>query len=247
MNDDHGILETLLTRRRWIPLIALLSVLAGVGIWHHGAGTRQGGFAQLKVLLGSVNAQSTALDGVSPQTLMVKAPLLGDQLGTAKRTGEIAAAAGVDPKLLAVRVPAYGPPRVGVPIALSGTEVAAGAAVPYVLTVSADVALPLLTISAQAPDAATAARLVQAADTMLDRSVADAAPRHAAANSRLLVQQLGVVSSKTVVARSKPVLAVVAGFVFFVMGCCALIAWTGIQRTRRRRGATPGPTAPQAA
>jgi hypothetical protein len=242
-DDDHGILETLLVRRRWIPLIALLSVVVGFGVAHHGAGTRKGGYAQLKVLIGSANGQSSNLDGVSPQALSTKAPLMADQLGTASRSAEIARQAGIDPRLLAVRVPAFDAPKVGVPVALSATEVAAASSVPYVLRVGSAPILPLLTITGLAPDAASAARLVQAADAMLDRSVARSTPRHTSIRSRLLVQQLGTVQSRTIVTRSKPILAVVAGFLFFGFGCCALIAWTGIHRTRRRRARSSSPMA----
>jgi hypothetical protein len=243
--SDVGILEILLRRRRLIPLVALFAVLVGFGVAHKSGGERSGGFAQTRILLGAVNGPSTSLDGVSPQTLMIKAPLLADQLGTAMRTARLAKAVGIDPSMLAVRVPAYGAPRVGVPIAISATEVAAGAAVPNVLQVKSDDALPLLTISAQAPDQQTAARIVEAPNPLHTPRAAAAPPPRAKPSAQILVQQLGPVRARTVTAKGKPVVAVIAGFVAFGFGCCALVIATGLLRARRgARRAAPS-TAPR--
>lgn len=245
---DEGILEILLRRRRLVPLVAVFAVLAGLGMWHHSSGARSGGFAQTQVLLGAVSGRATPLDGVSPITLLLKAPLLADQLGTESHGAQLAERVGIPRDQLAIRVPAYdGVAPDPIPNAVEASQVASGSAAPNVLLVRvADPQLPLITISAQAPDADRAAAIVTAAVALLNKSVADATPPHARPDAKILVQQLGPVRAKQVAARTKRVVAIAAGLLTFVFGCCALIVVTGITRARRRR-AQVLPTAPQAA
>jgi hypothetical protein len=249
MAADVGILEILLRRRRLVPVVAVVALLAGLGMWHHSSGARSSGFAQAQVLFGAVNGQATPLDGVSPITLLLKAPLLADQLATPSRGAELAQMIGVPRDQLAVRVPAYdGIAPDPVPNAVEAQETASGSAVPNVLIVKfPNTQLPLITISAQAVDARHAAAIVTAGVTLLNEGVTQATPPHARADAKILVQQLGPVRAKDVAARTKPIVAVAAGLLTFVFGCCALIAVTGLMRARRRARQPLGPTAPQAA
>jgi hypothetical protein len=133
-------------------------------------------------------------------------------------------------KILVLR-PALTSPTRPSPLA-EDASVAAATPTAYTLTVSAAVALPIVTIDARAPDARTAARLVQAAAGAMQSLAASRAP---SARRALVVRPLEPVRAAVVVSTGRrKIMALVLSVLIFTLWCGGIVIASGVKRAFRR-------------
>ena len=187
---------------------------------------RQYGVATSRVLLSAPAAPAFDLDSEITDTLGVRARLLADLMATDDVRAKIAARAGVEADQLAVMGPAMGPPKVLVPLAVSATEASVSAREPYVVLVSVQEQVPIISLRGAAPDEAAAARVVDATAKSLEQLISD----RSAGGSALRVEALGPAAGRTIVEGAKPVAAVIAAILVFALWAAAVVVVSGLAR-----------------
>jgi hypothetical protein len=227
-----GVLRTLV--RRW-PLVVLglaLAVMAGVEL----GSTRSAGStsASARVLIDTPDRPSIELGSRVADTLGLRAGLLGDLMATTAAQRSVAALSGISPRDLAVIGPAADPPPVQIPLAVAATEAAAAPQATHVLSVAASGKIPIIALRADAPDAATATRIVRAATLTLERIVETRSTRGVG----LRAEPLGAVVPQTTPGVPRQTLGALAATALSFAWCAAIVAgsWAaGLWRARRRR------------
>ena len=139
-------------------------------------------------------------------------------------------------QLVAVAPSATGP-TAPTPLSKAASE-SSSAAQTYILTLQADETLPIIAVSAQAPDAEQAARLANAASTGLRdylRSVAGA--QNVPAARQVVISSLGAAQSADVVKGPRRLIAIVAFVFIFGLACFGVIMISGLARGWRRAAA----------
>jgi hypothetical protein len=232
--DVLDIFRVLLRHRLLLVAGLLVAALIGYAVAQRTSEQRANPTASARLLVGPSNATATTLDTVTPETLMMKAPLLADVLSTDDMRARIAQRAGIRPDQLTVMGPAFGAPTVAVPLATRATEVAAIAGTPFALVVRSSEQIPVITMMAQAPSAAAAAKLIDAAGgTLRDFVEHPVTPVRKKHGARLVVQQLGPIEVRTIMSGHARILAVAAGIVVFGFWCCSIVILAGLARVRR--------------
>ena len=157
----------LLWRRRLLVLLGAF-LAAGAAYALGASPTPSRGFASTRVLVDTSRSQLVADDPVFAETLAWRATLAAQTLGTEDNRRSIAAAAGIPPTSLEVTdleltfpiIPAS-LPRAAVQAAYSSTR-------PFALNLHTDDVVPIISITADAPDRASAVRLAEAAVETLE-------------------------------------------------------------------------------
>ena len=232
-------------RRRPIALalVALVAVLAGLfvafrpglppqsrayEVWH----------SSTDVLVDTSNSEVFEPRNPDFGTLASRTSLLGYLVATRPMRAAIAAASGVEPERL-VLVPPTPPLGVGSVPAAPATVKPESDAEATTLTLTTDSVLPILHVTAQAPDATTAQSIAQATVQQLRRHVDSVGARdEVPAAKRLVVQQLAAVTTVAETRGPTPLRGIVAAI--FV----ALLGWATVGGVpliaRRLRNAAPG-------
>lgn len=187
--------------------------------------------ASTRLLLDARREPTVDIGSGTADTLGLRAGLLADLLTTESARAEIARAAGIRPAELAVIGPAMGAPPLAIPLAIRATDAATTTTQPYVLTLSADLLIPIVTLRAGAPDVAGAARLAVAARATTERIVATRATRGAG----LRVRRLGAVRTATTVGRPPTLVGPAVGIFLFGLWLAAVVVGDGLLRHRRGR------------
>ncbi len=232
-----GISRVLWRRRLAVGCGALVALAIAVfGVYRisllppglHGRSTASG-FAVERVL---VNTPKSLLAEARPHgtaSIVTKAGLLGGALTSGGVQRSIATAAGLAPAELVVTDAAQAIPQVPTDLALQALKVSKPLA-PYMVAVSQDPDLPVLSISASAPTAAAAARLAAAATGAL----AAASEQVLAIGGGVKMEPVGkpVVGTKVLTTgKAKPV----AVAIFALLAWCVAIAlFDAVGRPRRR-------------
>jgi hypothetical protein len=173
-------------------------------------------------------------------TLATRARLLGSLMSGGSLKEAIADGAGLRPDQLVV-VPPAGPPD------SEPTSVGPGLSkVPdsdaVILTLSTDGVLPILRITAQAPDRALAEELSRTSVRELERYVGTvAAAEEVPEARRLVVQPIGGPRVATETRGPSVPLALLAALAVFAAGCAALLAVSRVRGTTGDEGAEPLP------
>ncbi len=169
-----------LLRRYWLLVVPgiLLAMLAGTATLYQvslsppGLASRvaSGGVAAGDSMLTTSAAPAFQISSKShlADNLPSRAVMLANYMSADEIRDEIAQRAGIDPKELAVFGPVSGSPPIEVPIA---TEATAAALLPqekYRVSVATQVSPPIITVRANAPRAAEAAKLVEAVRGTMD-------------------------------------------------------------------------------
>jgi hypothetical protein len=104
---------------------------------------------------------------------------------------------------------------------------------PYSLTVTASVALPIVSLDARAPDGRTAARLAEAGTNALAALAADKGPTAA---RRLVVEPLEPVTVTEIVRGGgrSGLIAIAVALATFVLWCAGVVIAAGVLHARRR-------------
>jgi hypothetical protein len=227
-----------------LPLAALvgLALMYQVSLFPPGLASKDhaSGVATQRLLIAAADAPSFGLGTDITGTLAGRAVLLGDLMSTDAVRADIARRAGLTPSELAIIGPSQGKPPLEISLAVAATEVANATTEPYLIAVSADGTIPIISMSVAAPNAAGAARVADAAAASLLQVMKDktkGAPG-------LQIERLGLPQAKTIVDGPRKVMGVAAAFVFMVLWCSGIVLCTGLLRQwRRRHPATAAATA----
>jgi hypothetical protein len=221
-----------------LPLAALigLTMVYQVSLFPPGLASRQttSVAAAQRVLIAAPDQPTFGLDAITHGTLGTlpsRAILIADMLSADAVSDEIARAVGIDPKQLTVLGPAMGKPPLEIALAEAATEAAAAPTGPYLLMASADGHIPIISLTASAPDNATALRLTAAATTSIRRII----KARSGTTAPLSAEPLGVPFSKAIVDGPHKSMGLGAALVFFIFWCSAITLISGLAARRRTR------------
>jgi hypothetical protein len=194
--------------------------------------------ATARVLIAARTQPAFDLKSQLTDTLGTRAALLADLLSTDAVRARIARGAGLAPGQVAVITPAMGQPMLEMALAVAATEAAATAVEPYVLTVTTQGQLPIISLTAGGPDAVGAAKVANSATASLGELIAS----RSAGRPDILVERLGPAMTKTLVDGPKKAVAGVAAIVVFSLWCFVIVVGGGLaDRWRHRRSPSPAP------
>jgi hypothetical protein len=229
-----------LWHRRWIVAIGIAIAIAGsifvsykVSPGKLESRQYEAGLAAAEVLVDSPRSQIVDLGGADPDEvdgamidiggLSTRARLLASLMASSPLKDEIAEAARIDTRKFIVVAPTGDDlaPRVA---PATGTTVKPGDRDANVLNLFVDETLPIITMRAEAPDAATAGRIAAAAVEQLDRYLKSVASDDAVPDARqLVVESLGAPTAATVTKGPRKLFAIAAGLLIFGLWCAATI------------------------
>jgi hypothetical protein len=198
------------------------------------------GIASARMLIDTPASQVVDLNPKGADTLNSRASLLANLMVSTPVKSIIARDAGVQPdRLIAIAptAPGSGGPTVPTTLSQKASE-ASKTPGAYLLTLQSDETLPIISIDAQAPTAAAAARLANAATTGLRdylRSVAGA--QNLPAGRQIVVSGLGGAQAADQVRGPRKLFAIAAFIFVFGFACFAIIMISGIARGWRRAAA----------
>jgi hypothetical protein len=228
-------------RRRWLLLLpgVALAALAGLTVLYQVPSMKSretvSGTASGRVLLAARDVPAFDLDSGISGTLPNRAVMLSDLMATDRSRASIARRAGVDAADLAILGPASGAPEIGVPIAVESTAAASLAYEPYVVNITTEAQVPIITVRGSASDSATAAKLVDATRAEMEKTIAS----DSGAQKVIGAERLGPVAQRTVRdAPAMPLGIAVAMLVFGFWACGVVIAIGLLRRLRGYRTAT---------
>jgi len=225
----------ILTRHRALVGVGVaLAVLAGVSVLfrispsspHFASRATTSATASVRVLIAAAGSETDDGESAIDGTLGTRAKLLADKMATDATRAIIAHRAGVPADQISVLTPAMGGPTVPIPLAVASSEAAATVPSAYVLGVSADGQVPIITIRGFAANAAAASRLTLAAVAGLDDLVAKRPGRP----SGFSAQPLGNVVARTKYDSPSHAVALIAFLVVLGMWCSAVVVVVGAHR-----------------
>jgi hypothetical protein len=222
--------SVLMRHRRLVVLGLVFAALAGLLASRHYAEETSSGVAVQRVFIGQPDSPAVKIDSVATQTLTTRVRLLANLMTSNRERVRLSAAARLPLDRFAVIGPASQPPTIPVPLAVQATRASATATTPYVLSLQAADANPIMTLTAGAATAVEAERFVNAATATLEQLVAKAYGE----GPGLAVQPLGPVSVSTSVNRPSRVMVLIAPLMVFLFWCSGIVLVTGIARHHRR-------------
>ncbi|MDP8910133.1 MAG: hypothetical protein M3N47_13695 [Chloroflexota bacterium] len=233
-----GILRVLLRQRILVGLGIIGAVLVAIAINNQAlplpgplsTETRPTSAASARLLVDARTEPSLDLESTVAETLGLRAGLLADLLTTHSAQREVARAAGVAPQDLTIIGPAMDLPPVKVPLAVAATAAALETTSAYVVRLSTDLRIPIITISASAADARSAVRVADAARRTLEAIVAGRRTRVAG----LSVRSLGPINFETTVDAPNPLVGPAVALVLLAIWLGAIIVLCGLARAVRR-------------
>jgi hypothetical protein len=236
-----SMLRVLRRRRLLVAVGALLSLLAGAAIVAQAVPVPAKltgrdaaiGAASGRVLLAAAPQRTLLLQAQLTDSLGTRAQLLANLVATDDERTAIARAAGLAPDQVSVRGPSSGPPTLATPLAVEATQAATLSGAPYGLAVTTDPQVPIVSLKATGPDAARAARVVNAATDRLDELIA----RRSSGAPQIRIERLGPSVRSTIVEYAHPAAGVAVAFVMFGLWCAGIIIVSGLVRSRHVRRA----------
>jgi hypothetical protein len=232
-------------RRYWLLMLpgALAALAAGVmALYHVSPGSPHlvsrrtvAGIAVGQTMLYSTAAPTAEIDKTRldlADTLPRRAAMLADLMAASDKRTEIARRAGIDPKLVAVFGPASSEATVPVPLATEANKAAFTGTEPYRVLISTGDSPPIINVQADAPDAGTAAKLVQG----VRATIAHVLEGSVGEGNKIRSTSLGPPKAGLVVKAPKKVLAIIAIVMVFAFWCAGVIVVMGsLPRLRRAR------------
>lgn len=236
------ILRRLSTRRYFVLAFFLLSAVIGLATSFHVSSTGlaskqyQIGTAMTRILVDTPNSEVIDVNPYGINDIGGRAQILANLMTSPSVEALIARNAGISPDQLAASTPPTSGPAV--PSQMSQTiSKSTNAANVYSLTLYTS-ALPIIQVQSQAPTAAAAARLANAAYTGLHQYLTRVAANERVPRERqLVVSTLGQAQSQTVTQGTGKTMGVVIGFVVFVILCTLLLVIEGMIRGWRAAAA----------
>ena len=231
--DVVTILRLLWRLRRLVAVLGFVSIAVGLltavrpGLPPH---SRQYtvGVASGRVLIDTPHSQVVDLgltENTNAGVLPARAVLLANLLTTSPLREETAQRSGVPSNRLAAVADLTATSGAATPgAAPAGTPAVNDRRGAYVLKAATDMSLPLITLTAQAPTPAAAARLVNSAIAVLDKHVISLSNQQAVpAGRRLVVKPLGAARAGTETRGPSRTLAIALTLVLFTIGCAFLV------------------------
>jgi hypothetical protein len=230
--ESVGILRVLWRRRVAVALGCLLAAVVGALAMDRASpapsffqGSAPSSYALQRVLVDTpqslvVDARPKGAASIGPRAVLLGALLASDEAKAA-----IARDVGLRPSAIAVVGPGAAAPQVVTPLAEQATEVAHPRE-PYVVTVSEDPNLPILSILATAPGPRQARTLAEAGADALG-SLARQAP---IAGGEMAIKPLGHPEVGAMTAGAANLKAAAAAIAILVLWCCAVVVFDGFAR-----------------
>jgi hypothetical protein len=222
-------------------LLAAAVGLAAVGAFSSApAGNARGaGIALARVQIDTPRSMTAAAVAKGAVTIHQRAFLLADLMASDGARTAVARLAGLRPGELIVLGPTSVEPPVtpGLPERAGDAARAAAYTNRHVLMYSVDAMVPLMSVSASAPDAASAGRLAAAGVAGMREATAGGFSH----GGGVMVEQLGPVQSRDLRPKAdgrKP-LAVIAALAVFCAWCTAIVICAGAARLWRTAGVRP--------
>lgn len=150
----------LLWRRRLLVVVGVV-LAVGAAFAMGPSPTPPQGFAATRVLLDTSRSQLVADAPFGADTLAWRATLAAQLLGSERNRQAIASGAGIRPEQFDITDIELTIPKIPASLPRAATEAAYSSAKPYAVDLYTDGAVPIITISATAPDGASAVRLAQ--------------------------------------------------------------------------------------
>lgn len=238
--ESVGIVRALWRRRVLVGAgVALGLVVVVLGMYRVSPGsatlqsrTVTSGYAQERVLVDTRSPLLADARAKGADSVVYRAVLLGALLGSDRARAEIAGHLGLKGSEIEVVRSNDALPQVPTPLAEKAIAVAHASA-PYVITVASDASLPILSISATAPDARRAAALARQAIATL-RPIAD---RALPAGDAAGVERVGKAEIGVRVVGPRKLKAFATAIAVFAMWCLAIVFFDHLLR---RRGESSG-------
>jgi hypothetical protein len=230
-----------ISRWRIVLAIGLLVAVAAAFAVGRPQSTKSG-VALTRVALDTPNSQIVYSAPTGAGTLPWRASLLTHLVASEAIKREIAQRMGIHPYELAVVDPTLVAPPVPSSLPKAAAEVAAINPAPYVVTTYlTNGGLPIISIGANAPDRAAAARLAAATADVIK---SEAGSGHGDTElQRFVIQSVAPIHAKTLVTTGKPVKAVALLIFVFGLWCAGLGTFIGarkvLPRLRAHVRATP--------
>lgn len=202
----------LLWRQKLRVLIALVASVA-IGVVLIGSSRQHTiGVASANVLVDTPTSSIADLSPAGSDVIAARATLLANMMATTTVRDGIAKLAGIAPDELAVSVPSSAAP---LPTAFAvGAGKASTVAPPYELTLATDPTLPIIAISASAPDRAAAQRLAASGEAGLRQYLtAIASAQHIPKSKQPVLSFLGSPVSATAVRGTRKLYGVAAAII----------------------------------
>jgi len=243
-----NVLRVLMHHRIAVALGAVAAVAVGAvasGALSAGSPERSPaarGEALIRVLIDTPQSlmATTVVKGaqtVHPRSFLLANLLAGDQL-----TAAVEREAGLRPGDLVILGPATTEPPVTPGLPERAAEAATVAALieqEHALTVAIDPSVPIMSIRAAAPDAASARELAGAAVAALQATTAETGGK----GGGVEVEPLGSVLSRSVATQTaRNFIGGVAAVIAFIFWCAAIVVLGGLTRLWRRLGAQTAPS-----
>ena len=236
------ILRELWLRRLWVALGLLLGCAVGLAVAYDfpsfSKRSVEHGVARTQVLVDTT--PSTLADtGSDYEPLITRAGVYAQLFAFDPVKRRVAADTGIPTDRIETDAPSSGqsvtaddtaPGREAGPVQRS-SQIAAEAS-PYRLSVDVERELPIISIFAQAPDKAAAARLADGAATGLQKYIATLSPTSAEGRS-VAVRVLGDASTRTVGQGTNTQAAVLSGAAVFIVWCLLVLAFSNVSRRWR--------------
>ena len=220
-----AILRVLWRRRLLAGVGALAAVAAALTAGAGGATT--GGFAKTSAMLDTTRSQLVNPAPRGAESLPWRASLLAQRLGTRSIKERIAREARIPVRQLTVVDTELTVPTVAASLPRTAEEGAAVVHEPYLLTVSTDGVLPVISIEATAPDRDGAARLTEAAVGGLEAGAAEDAER----GIEFSVEHVGPIEARATRSGGGELMAVGAAAALLIAWCAAVALFpTGTTR-----------------
>ena len=204
-----------------------------------GSRVQSSGTATARVIIAARTQPAFDIESQITDTLGTRAALLADYLSADDVRAQIARRARLKPDQVGVMSPVWGAPELALPLPVSATEAAGLAHEPYVLTVSSNGDIPIITLKATGPDARARGhdrQLRHRLDWRPHRHQVDGPPRHPR-------RAPGPGGGQKSVTGPRKAIALAGAFVVLGAWCAAivLLEWF-IRRWRpRRRSAGSAP------
>ena len=213
-----AILRLLLRR----PILVVIGAVAAisVGLFLAGGETKETGTAKGRLVLDTAKSQLIHQAPSGADTLPWRTVLLADLAGSRPLTERIANEVGIRRNQLVVVHPELAAPVTAATLPTRAAKVASVTAEKYILTVSFDELLPIISLRAEAPNRRAAALLVEAAmGTLKDTGT----PKRLTPQIQgLVVESVGPVRSKATLDKPKPLLGVAIAISLFGVWCAGV-------------------------
>lgn len=198
------------------------------------------GLATAKVIIAARTQPAFDLDSHITDTLGTRAAILADLLSAEDVRARIARGAGLQPKQVAVLTPVWGPPTIDVALPLAATEAAGLTYEPYVLTVTSEGNIPIISLRATGRDPIRAAKVATAGIAAIEQLIAARSP----GRPNIVVERLGPAMARTIVTGPRKAMAIAASMVFlaaWLIGIVFMSWFMARRRHTRRMSAAPQP------